>query len=116
MGEIDFEKLFIPRRVKACLDACKGIETEVLEGLGEDGVYGMINEDGDRYVAVARFASQQKERADEAEALLDQIWSRIEAAEFEDIENDDDLVVVTFEAAFARKIRAFLDKHGKEQG
>ncbi len=39
---------------------------------------------------------------------LEKVWSQIEGAKFENIEDDDDLVVITIEAKQARSIRAAL--------
>lgn len=57
----------------------------------------------------AKFWREKFERVEVAKPLLQHIWSQIEAAEFEDIENDDDLVVITILAPQAREIHIFLE-------
>ncbi len=45
---------------------------------------------------------------------LHQLWTQIEGAEFEDIEDDEDLVLITVTAPQARRIRAALSQANED--
>lgn len=64
----------------------------------------------DNYIAGLRALPAQPDRGGE----LARIWTQIEDAEFENIDDDDDLVVITITAPQARAIRAALRSPASE--
>ena len=81
----------------------------------DNGSWEVIYDGGlDRTVVIAYALGETVARliaaAPETTAELERVWDQIVAAEFDDINDDDDLVLVTITAPQARAIRSALSR------
>lgn len=69
----------------------------------------------DKVAAANTLAADRGERIAELTAVVQRVWDQIEAAEFENIDDDSDCVLITVSAQQAREIRAALAAVGEKK-